>query len=629
MIVLKDLSGFYLPAFGGKPDRSIKNYREMKFYSYFVLLILCLPFLGWSQVSNNYTISFENAEHHEAFITAEFTDLENNILELRMSRTSPGRYALHEFAKNVYDVKAYDSKGFLLAITRPNPHQWNIEDHDGTVKLTYTLFANRGDGTYSQVDLTHAHLNIPATFIYPNGLEERPINITFQPRKDLNWKIATQLKYIKNYTYSAPNLYYFMDSPVEISDHSVRTFDITTNDKTAAIKFVLHSNDTEQFIDSYLEKVKKIVVQEKMIFGGLPEFDYDTYTFLACYLPNVSGDGMEHRNSTILTSKLGLAKGGMNQNIGTVAHEFFHAWNVERIRPKSLEPFNFEETNMSGELWFAEGFTSYYTGLVMCRAGIISQKDYIDGLARSLNAVWNSPGLNFFNPIEMSYQAPFVDAAQSVDPVNRENTFISYYTYGNVLGLALDLSLRNLKDAKNLDGYMKLVWQTFGKRERPYKIADLREVLKEYAGKEFGENFFSKYIYDSHMPDYKKLFTSVGVRVEQNDLKSVYFGANLVKNKKRWVLISNPLQGTSAYNAGLNRGDVIISINDVPLPHDMDKSNYFAQFKPHQEVKIIFLRNYRQKESYLTFTPNKSFTTSVTESKNKKVLEKRNSWLTN
>ncbi len=229
----------------------------MKFYSYFVLLILCFPFLGWSQVTNNYTISFENAEHHEAFITAEFTDLENNLLELRMSRTSPGRYALHEFAKNVYDVKAYDSKGFLLAITRPNPHQWNIENHDGTVKLTYTLFANRGDGTYSQVDLTHAHLNIPATFIYPNGLEERPINITFQPRKDLNWKIATQLKYIKNHTYSAPNLYYFMDSPVEISDHSVRTFDITTNDKTAVIKFVLHSNDTEQFIDSYLEKVKK------------------------------------------------------------------------------------------------------------------------------------------------------------------------------------------------------------------------------------------------------------------------------------------------------------------------------------------------------------------------------------
>jgi predicted metalloprotease with PDZ domain len=408
----------------------------MKSNPYILLLFYCFTYLTWSQATNNYTISFENAEHHEALISAEFTDLESNILELRMSRTSPGRYALHEFAKNVYEVKAYNSKGVLLPIARPNPHQWNISDHDGTVKLTYTLFANRGDGTYSQIDLTHAHLNIPATFIYAKGHEERAINITFQPRKDLNWKIATQLEHIEDHTYSAPNLDYFMDSPVEISDHSIRTFDISEKGKTSKIKFVLHSKDSGNLFDAYFEKVKKIVEQEKTIFGELPLFDYGTYTFLACYLPNVSGDGMEHRNSTILTSKLSLAQGGMKRNIGTVSHEFFHAWNVERIRPKSLEPFDFEEANMSGELWFAEGFTSYYTNLVLCRAGLISPKEYISGLASGLNAVWNSPGRNFFNPIEMSYQAPFVDAAQSVDPVNRENTFTSYYTYGNVLGLA-------------------------------------------------------------------------------------------------------------------------------------------------------------------------------------------------
>jgi predicted metalloprotease with PDZ domain len=371
------------------------------------------------------------------------------------------------------------------------------------------------------------------------------------------------------------------------------------------------------------------VEQEKTIFGELPLFDYGTYTFLACYLPNVSGDGMEHRNSTILTSKLSLAQGGMKRNIGTVSHEFFHAWNVERIRPKSLEPFDFEEVNMSGELWFAEGFTSYYTNLVLCRAGLISPKEYISGLASGLNAVWNSPGRNFFNPIEMSYQAPFVDAAQSVDPVNRENTFISYYTYGNVLGLALDLSLRNLKDAKNLDGYMKLVWQTYGKSEIPYRISDLQDVLKTYAGKEFSENFFSKYIYTSNMPDYKTLFASVGVSFEQKDLKNIYFGAELFKNRKQWVIGSNPIKGASAYNAGLNRGDVIVAINGTLLPEDINKSRYFEQFKSDQKVKIVYLRNKEQKETYLTFTSNKSYTTTMTDSENKKVLKNRNFWLTN
>lgn len=594
---------------------------------YIFLLFYCFTYLTWSQAINSYSISFENAEHHEAFITAEFTELENAILELRMSRTSPGRYALHEFAKNVYEVKAYNSKGVLLPITRPNPHQWNIADHDGTIKVTYTLFANRGDGTYSQIDLTHAHLNIPATFIYAKGLEEREINITFQPRKDLNWKIATQLEHVDNHTYSAPNLDYFMDSPVEISDHSIRIFDISSNDINTQIKFILHSTDTEQLFDTYFEKVKKIVEQEKMIYGELPVFDYGVYTFLACYLPNVSGDGMEHRNSTILTSTLSLVQGGMKRNIGTVSHEFFHAWNVERLRPKSLEPFDFEETNMSGELWFAEGFTSYYTNLVLCRAGLISQNEYIGGLASDLNAVWNSPGRNFFNPVEMSYQAPFVDAAQSIDPVNRENTFISYYTYGKVLGLALDLSLRNLKDDKNLDGYMKMVWQIFGKNEKPYRITDLQEVLKKYAGKEFSENFFSKYIYSSDMPDYKTLFAIVGVRFEQSDVKNIFFGAELTKNGNQWVIGSNPIKGASAYDAGLNIGDIIVAINDTLLPKNMNKSKYFEQFKPNQKVKIIYLRNKEQKETYLTFTSNKSYTISLEETKNKKILEKRISWL--
>ena len=177
------------------------------------------------------------------------------------------------------------------------------------------------------------------------------------------------------------------------------------------------------------------------VFGELPNFDFESYTFLACYAPHVDGDGMEHRNSTILTSVRPLSEGGQEGNIGTVAHEFFHAWNVERIRPASLEPFDFEDSNISGELWFAEGFTSYYTNLTLCRTGIISEEDYANRLASVLSYVVNSPGRKLAGPVGMSQQAPFVDAATSVDEVNRENTFISYYSYGNVLGLALDLLL--------------------------------------------------------------------------------------------------------------------------------------------------------------------------------------------
>ncbi len=591
------------------------------------LLVIFLLKNGYSQTRNKYEISFKNAVHHEAVIEAVFTDVKDKVFELRMSRSSPGRYALHEFAKNIYGLKAVDSKGKTLKITRPTPYQWNVSGHDGTIKVSYILFANRGGGTYSQIDETHAHLNIPATFIFAPSFSKRPILVQFHVRKDLNWKIATQLEDIGKGNYSAPNLDYFMDSPVEISNFSKRSFTVRSNGIERNINFVLHHNGTDKELDQYVEKVEKIVKQEMAVFGELPDYDFEEYTFLACYIPNASGDGMEHRNSTILTSTRSLANGGLERNIGTVSHEYFHSWNVERIRPKSLEPFDFEEVNMSGELWFAEGFTSYYTGLILCRTGIISPEVYAKRLSGALNYVWNSPARAFYNPIEMSFQAPFVDAARSVDPVNRENTFISYYSYGNVLGLALDLSLRNLKDDKNLDDFMKLVWKKYGKTEIPYTIKDLENSMVEYAGVKFSSDFFSRFIYDSQMPDYTSLLQSVGIELSKNKNDQAYFGASLVLQNEKWIINSNPFNGKAAYNAELSKGDEIISIEDKALNREMKMDEYLSQFKPDQTVKIVFNRYGLQKETALTFDTNPNFSTVLMEEIDKKTEKRRNLWL--
>ncbi|MBT8301062.1 MAG: peptidase M61, partial [Maribacter sp.] len=250
-----------------------------------------------------YEISFENAVHHEAHIKASFSNLKEDTLTIRMSRTSPGRYALHEFAKNVYDFDAVDGKGSSLQIIRPNNHEWQILGHDGTININYTLFANRGDGTYAQIDETHAHLNMPATFMFAPSLSKMPLKVKFKIRKDLNWKVATQLPLISGTVYSAPNLQYFMDSPTEISDFSLREFEVGSQ----KVQMALHHNGSEQEMDTYFEKVKKVVLTQKEVYNELPKFDYGTYVFLACYVPNVSGDGMEHRNSTVLTSTRSLA----------------------------------------------------------------------------------------------------------------------------------------------------------------------------------------------------------------------------------------------------------------------------------------------------------------------------------
>ncbi|PCE62783.1 M61 family metallopeptidase [Sediminicola luteus] len=582
-------------------------------------LIVFFGVLGMAQ-TNSYRISFENAQHHEGQVEISFPEVKAPIFSVRMPNSSPGRYAFHSFAKNVYGFKATDGKGNPVTVFRPNPYQWDISGHDGTVNISYTLFANRADGTYSQIDETHAHLNMPASFMYAPDHKERPIEIEFDLREDLGWKVATQLKRQKGNTYWAPNFYYFMDSPTEISNHSVRSFTLPSNGKDHEIRFALHHEGTETEFDQFFENVKKIVIEQEKVFGELPDFDFGSYTFLGCYMPHVNGDGMEHRNSTIVTSKRSLADGGITRNLGTVSHEFFHAWNVERLRPLSLEPFDFDHVDMSGELWFAEGFTSYYTNLIICRAGIMEPEEFVGTFDGTFNYVWNSNGRKFSNPIEMSYQAPFVDAATSLDPQNRGNTFISYYSYGAALGLALDLSLREKN--LNLDDFFKKLWGQYGKKEIPYTIENLHHALNAYAGNEFGTAFFEKYIYRSGMPDYKRLFASVGIALEQNSERA-YFGGYIEGN----AITDNTLIDRPAYNAGLAKGDRILAVDGQPMDDENTFEKLLGSKKPGDVLQLKFERHGKTRETQLELGKNPTYSISMDPDATAAQITHRKAWL--
>lgn len=587
------------------------------FLSIFVFIYFTVVFQA--QTSSSYTISFENAVHHEAQISVKFSNLKSDEVEFRMARSSPGRYALHEFAKNVCNVKVTDSKGNVLKTIRPDPYSWLVNGHDGTINVSYTLFANRGDGTYAQVDETHAHLNIPATFMYVPELSEKGFEVTFNVREDLNWKVATQLKHESGNTYYAKDLQYFMDSPIEISNFKKRSFEVDNQ----TISLVLHDDEaSEENLNQYFERVKKIVLKEKEIFNELPTFDYGEYTFLACYMPNASGDGMEHRNSTVMTSTRSLALGGIEQNISTVSHEFFHCWNVERIRPKSLEPFDFTKANMSGELWFAEGFTNYFEALTLCRTGIWNIETYLGNMQSTFNKVWTSTGRQFFSPIEMSYQAPFVDAATSIDETNRENTYISYYIYGEMLGLALDLSLREKN--LNLDDYMKQVWNSYGKAGNYYTVEDLKKTLGNYAGEEFAETYFNNYIYKSDMPDFEQFFKIVGIKLEQDDNK-LSFGAEVLNQK----MMSNPKIGSTAYLAGFQKGDKIHKVGSFNLNDMVTLNMILNKFNIGDKVKIIFQRYDKIEEVEVILKAEKMYRLSIMDedSASKDMIQNRLFWL--
>lgn len=552
-----------------------------------------------------YEIVFPNAAHHEAEVTVTFRSVPARPLQVRMSRSSPGRYALHEFAKNVYNVSATDSRGRALTITRPNPHQWDVRGHDGTVRFRYTLFGDRADGTYAGIDRSMAHLNMPATFAWARGLESRPVRVTFR-RPDPTWTIATQLfPTDDSTTFTAPHLQYFMDSPTHLGQQSWHRWQVTDGRTRQEVRIALHHLGTAEEEARYVDATKRIVDASARVFGGFPDFDGGTYTFLATYLPWAAGDGMEHRNSTSLTSAGSLAT-SMTGLLGTVAHEFFHAWNVERIRPRSLEPFSFEEANMSGELWLAEGFTSYYGPLLLRRAGVIDDAGFGQQMAGAVHLVLNAPGRRFFSAVEMSQQAPFTDAAVSIDPQNKGNTFISYYPFGQAIALALDLTLRGR--GKTLDQFMQEMWRVHGVAQRdhapvrPYSIADAEAALARVSGDAaFAKDFFARYIVGREAAPYAELLRSGGFVVRPARPGAAWAGDVPLRYEGGQALVLAPTAiGSPLYAAGVDRNDRLISIDGRALASAADYTAALSNRKPGDEVVVVFESRGRTIEGRMT-----------------------------
>ncbi len=514
-----------------------------------------------------YDIAFPDAAHHQADVTVHFSELNPGALQLRMSRTSPGRYALHEFAKNVYDFHAVGADGRAVEVERPNPHEWDVKDHGGEVTVTYTVFGDRADGTYLGVDRTHAHLNIPATFMWARGLRDRPVQVTFHVPQGSGWKVATQLVPTDDpATFTAPDLDYFIDSPTELSDYDLRQWTVQGPDGPETMRLTVHHQGTSADMDRFTEGVKKIVDEERAVWGTFPAYDHGTYTFLACYLPWVDGDGMEHRNSTSLTEPVSLAE-AMLGLWGTVAHEYFHSWNMERIRSAELEPFDLESADMSRELWFGEGFTSYYQDLVLARAGLIDVAGYARRLGGVVDRVVNAPGRHHFDPIEMSMQAPFVDAAVSIDPTNRVNTYLSYYTWGEALGAGLDLTLRERFPGVTLDDFMRAMWAEHGSPEIPYTVEDLQATLAEVTGDAaFAADFFDRFVRGGDVPDYATLLAGAGLVLRPaNPVRPMLARTRLVASSQGLVVALPTVEGTPLHDVGVGREDVILTVDGAAV----------------------------------------------------------------
>ena len=568
-----------------------------------------------------YHVSFPNAVHHEANIELKLAWRSERPLLLNMAQSSPGRYAIHNFAKNIYKLQAEDTTGKKLNIQRTDINQWKINNAKGDVKISYTLWGNTADGTYAGINANQAMLNIPASFIYVPGLKVNPIKVHYQLPK--GWQVATQMPKIGD-SYYAPNLNYFMDSPTLIGKLDIIEWQIDQDGNPINFRFAIHHLNDSAYINSYIEWTKAIVKEQQKVYGEFPAFDFGTYTFIANYAPYARGDGMEHRNSTILSSNGSIFANG-RKLIGTLSHEFFHAWNVERLRPASLQPFLYDKANMSSALWFGEGFTSYYTDLILCRSGIIDRESYLSELSYMINTVLTSAGPLFHSPIEMSQMAPFVDAAVHSDATSFYNTYTSYYTYGAAIALALDLQLRNQFEV-SLDDYMQRLWINFGKSEIPYTISDLQNTLAMISDRKFADDFFKNHIFSSSIPDYKMLLAPMGI-----DVKPA-FGPQLFLSERRLTIANDgiyiqhyPEAHSPLYKAGIDKGDLITRINNEEIINHQQIEEMLIPLSVGDSIPITYQQFGQIKEGFIKPKTRRNITlTFFSEAENQ---EKLNKWL--
>jgi predicted metalloprotease with PDZ domain len=449
-------------------------------------------------------------------------------VDFQMPRWSPGRYAVFDFAKNVQEFRARElapptarcpaltSAGQLVRLDTQTWRVYLCASPD--VVVTYKVFADDLSGTFSQLDARHANFNGGSVFVYVVGHKQDPVSLRVEAPR--GWKIINGHTTRPDQSdFRFPNYDELIDTPTEVApDFTVESFE--AGGKTYRV--VVHSLGPEGGHRAGLLKAVEKIVRAEVATMEPPEFEQ--YTFLFHFDPSARrGDGMEHLNSTQIVETGALADPkALDSAIGAAAHEFFHNWNVKRLRPAGLGPWDFTRPVVTQGLWIAEGFTNYYGKLGLRRAGVWGDANLFGSYAATIGGIENSPGSKLTSAVESSVLAPFIDRGSSEQRTNLANTVVSYYPKGETLALVLDLLIRGRsKGRASLDDVMRRAYEEFYLkspndsyylRGRAYTVEEFRRVASEAAGLDLTD-FFRRHVYGVEPPPYDEALAYVGLRL--------------------------------------------------------------------------------------------------------------------
>ena len=557
-----------------------------------------------------YRLSMSRPVSHlfEVAIEVELPEgFKDQAISFQMPKWSPGRYAVFDFAKNVQEVHALSGicppkaacKMAPLKVTRVDDQTWSIAiENSHSLTFAYKVFGNNLSGTFSQLDERHANYNGGSIFMYAVDHKPDAVKLVIDP--PAGWKIINgRLERAGQTEWQFPNWDIMIDTPTEIApDWTVDNFEVDGK----KYHVMVHSFGPEAGKRPALVKdIEKIVRAETALWGP-PEFD--EYTFLIHFAADdESGDGMEHLTSTQVIESGALSDTGMyDDTLDAVAHEFFHVWNVKRLRPFELGPWDFTKPVSTRGLFIAEGFTNYYGHLMLRRAGLRDDAMFFRRESRTITGIENAPGTRLMSAVESSLSAPFLDDAPHSQKTNLENTAISYYPKGELVGMVLDLLVRGRSQGKaSLDDVMRAMYDEFYVKSsnnsyylhgRGYQPEDLERVASKIAGVDLAD-FFARYVDDTQTLPYDEAFGYVGLRLKKTPLKEPFNGGlTLQFDNPRMPIIDNVRANSPAENAGLQSGDEVVDFGGKAVT----KSTWLttlARYKAGESIPITVKRHRR------------------------------------
>jgi len=600
-----------------------------------VSVLLVLSEISFAQQtplrSITYRLSMSRPVSHlfEVSMEVELSDeLKNQSLEFQMPKWSPGRYAVFDFAKNVQEFSA--AAGIcpprgrcdmaMRPVTRVDDQTWSVAPLGSpSLTITYKVFGNDLSGTFSQLDSRHANYNGGCIFMYVVGHKPDPVRLTIDPPN--GWKIVNgRMERPGQQEWHFPNWDILIDTPTEIAPDWTQD-DFQVDGKKYHV--VVHSLGDEGGKRAYLVRDIEKIVRAETAMWGPPEFD--EYTFLIHFAADDhSGDGMEHLNSTQVIEPGALAEPGVSdRTLDTVAHEFFHVWNVKRLRPFELGPWDFTRPTNTRGLWIAEGFTNYYAHLMLRRAGLWDDARFLRREAATIAAIENSSGNRLMSGEESSLSAPFLDDAPHAQLTNLANTSISYYPKGELIGMVLDLLIRGrTKGKSSLDDVMRQMYEEFYLksennsyylRGRGYRIEDFQQVASRVAGFSL-DDFFRLYARGVEVLPYDEAFGYVGLRLSRTLLRDPFTGLALDFENRTKLVIGNIRNDSPAEDAGLQQGDEILAVAERAVTRD-NWMNTLARYQAGDTIPIKVKRDRRTIQSNLVLGRPNRFEYRIEEKK--------------